>query len=514
VNDDLADIAADVVIEGTGDPSAIADALAAARNGATIVLLGSPRGRSSIFIGDLQTCGLRLVGAHISALSAEARRTGDNLLQELATAFLDALAAGKLEVADLVGDPIDPREVGLIYRQLSDGLLERAYLDWSRIPTNERLCRRNVLQWPVLPPKGGSIRASPVQTVATPARPLRFAIFGCGDIGPANAKAVARANNAELVFVHDPVPALAEAVAAQHGGVVALAPEQAFDKECVDAVLLSVPHDVHAPLITKAAAAGLHVMVEKPLAVDLPTATAAVEACKAAGVTLSVCFPYRYEPAPAAALDLVKGGALGAFRGAAVTFHADKPQSYWHGGFSNRAFSNWRAKAPRAGGGVMIMNLTHYVDMLMHLTGCEAVEVSAVANVLPGQEVEDGIAVSVRFENGAVGTFLGSASTRGAPSSRMELWGEHGTLQLEPEPCIYTERAVPGLLTGRWNALPKDHVDVRRVLVERFASAVLDQREPDVTAGDGLAVQAFVDAVYRSMRSGRPEAVARVRVPR
>jgi predicted dehydrogenase len=191
-----------------------------------------------------------------------------------------------------------------------------------------------------------------------------------------------------------------------------------------------------------------------------------------------------------------------------VTFHADKPPSYWQGGFSNRAPSGWRASAARSGGGVLIMNLTHYVDLLRYVTGCEVLEVSAVARVAFGQEVEDEIAVSVRFEGGAVGTFLGSASTRGAPSSRVEVWGEHGTLELEPDPRIYSERAMSGLLTGRWNALPTDDVDVRTTFVERFASAVLEQCEPDVTALDGLAVQAFVEAVYQSVISGRPEPVA------
>jgi predicted dehydrogenase len=346
------------------------------------------------------------------------------------------------------------------------------------------------------------------EPVDVPDRPLRFAVVGCGDIGLSNAGAIARSRNADLVLVHDTVPALAEAGAAVHGGTVVPTLHDAFDPQRVDAVLLSVPHDLHASLIREAAAAGLHIIVEKPLAVDLTSAMAAVKAAEQADVALSVCFPYRYESAAASALGFVEAGAIGAFRGATVTFHADKPASYWHGGFSSRAPSGWRGSAERSGGGVLIMNLTHYVDLLRHMTGCEMLDVSAVARCAAGQEVEDEIAVSVRFAGGGVGTFFGSASTPGAPNSRFEVWGEHGTLQLEPEPRIYSERAVPGLLTGRWNALPTNHVDERTVFVERFAAAVLEQREPDVTALDGLAVQAFVDAVYRSVISGRPEVIS------
>jgi predicted dehydrogenase len=288
----------------------------------------------------------------------------------------------------------------------------------------------------------------------------------------------------------------------------------ALDRERVDAVVLSVPHDLHLPMIEAAAAAGLHIVVEKPLARDLPSARAALQAAEKFNVRLSTCFPYRYVAAPAAALRLVQAGALGSFSGAAVVFHADKPQSYWHGGFSGRTSSDWRATLERSGGGVMIMNLTHYVDLVRHLTGCEAAEVHAVATIRAGQEVEDQIAVSVQFDGGAVGTFIGSASTRGEPSCRFEIWGEHGTLQFEPEGRIYTERAVSGLLTGRWNMLPTNEVEVRTAFFEQFADAVLEGREPDVTPADGLAVQAFVDAVYRSVRSGRSEPVEPVGAPK
>jgi predicted dehydrogenase len=508
LDEGIDDIGAAVVIDATGDPAAIRCALAAARDGGTVVLLGSPRGVSDATpIAEMQLRRLRLVGAHVSALAKEAKRSNSDPFGELASTFLMGLAEGALQAADLAGESIDPREVGLLYRRLANGTLNSANLDWRRLPRDQRVRRRALLQTPLLPAKAGSVLAPRAAPLMEMQRQLRFALVGCGDIGLSNARAVARSVNAKLALVYDTVPALAEAAAGQFGGTIVAALEEALDPNRVDAVLLSVPHDLHAPLITQAAEAGLHIVVEKPLAVDLRSAQAAVEAARNAQVTLSVCFPYRYEAAPAAAIDLVKAGALGNFRGATVVFHADKPPSYWEGGFSNRAMSGWRASSARSGGGVMIMNLTHQIDLLRHITGCDALEVSAVARFEPGHEVEDEIAVSVRFEGGAIGTLLGSASTRGTPSSSVEMWGDLGTLQLEPVPRIYTERLVPGLLTGRWNALPREPVDERTMFIERFATAVLEHREPDVTGGDGLAVQAVVEAVYRSVTSGRPEPV-------
>lgn len=507
----LTDVAADVVIDATGDPEAVGAAVSAVRDGGTVVLLGSPRGVSSaVPVREVQERRLRLVGAHVSALATEAKRADGDPFGALAHAFLAAVGDGRLPVADLVGESIDPREVGLMYRQLAEGTLTAAHLDWRRLPQDARQRRRPTLRGPLLP-NGPSSVGPPVRAPLDVSRsPLRFAVVGCGDIGFTNARAVARAQNADLVLVQDAVPALAHAAVAAHGGQVVASLGEALDPQRVDAVLLSVPHDLHAPLIAQAADAGLHIVVEKPLASDLPSARAAVAATDRAGVTLSVCFPYRYEAAPTAARALLTQGALGAFRGAALVFHAEKPPSYWQGGFSGRATSDWRLSRERAGGGVMIMNLTHHIDLLRYLSGCEVIEVSAAARQEPGRQVEDEIAVSVRFEGGAVGTLLGSASTRGVPQSRFELWGDLGTLQLEPEARLYSERALPGLVTGRWNALPLDLVDERTEYLERFAAAVLRRQAPDVTAIDGLAVQAVVDAVYRSMDSGRPALVESV----
>jgi predicted dehydrogenase len=233
-------------------------------------------------------------------------------------------------------------------------------------------------------------------------------------------------------------------------------------------------------------------------------------AAEAAGVTLSVCYAFRYYAAFQDARRLVQAGALGTLRGASVLFHADKPDLYWSGGFSGRAASDWRASRTRAGGGVLIMNLTHYVDVLRHVAGAEPAWVAGVARTAEGAEVEDAIALSVGFDGGAIGTFSGSASTRGAPESRFEVWGDSGTLILGPVPAIYTERSLEGVRAGEWAALTPDaRDDERRVFVERFAEAVSQGRPPDVTADDALAVQAFVDAAYRAAQSGRPVAVQR-----
>jgi predicted dehydrogenase len=356
-------------------------------------------------------------------------------------------------------------------------------------------------------------RPAPIVAVApsssTAAGRLRFAVIGCGDIGSLNARAIARADNADLSVCHDADPALAADVASRLGGDAVATLEEALDPRRADAVFLSVPHDLHAPLVMRAASAGLHVVVEKPLGVDLATAHAAAAAARAAGVVLSVCQPYRYEPLVDVARSLVRAGAVGRLRGIGVTFHTDKPDAYWVGGFSGRAASSWRGDPARAGGGVIIMNLLHYLDLACHITGAVPVSVTGVAQTEPGAQVEDGAALSIAFDGGAIGSFAASASTPGAPPNRFELWGDDGTLRLEPQPAVYTRRAVAGLAPGRWTPVTDAPADLRRSFVERFVEAVCTGRPPDVTADEALRVQALIDTAYRSIEEGRPVAPRR-----
>jgi UDP-N-acetyl-2-amino-2-deoxyglucuronate dehydrogenase len=497
------DVDAAVVIEASGDPAALDAAVAAGRPGGTVVLLGSPRGpTSAASLAAAQRKGMRVVGAHVSALATEARQGSTDPFGEIARGFLGAVAAGRIDVGDLTGEAVDPREIGLAYRRLGRGALTAAHLDWSRLPRAERVFFRRLVSPPRLGLRARSLDPPASEGGRAGGVPVRFAALGCGDIGFTNARAIAAADGAELALAFDPVPELAAAVAEQFGGTVAPSLEEALDPGRVNAVFISTPHDLHVPLAIQAAEAGLHVVVEKPLAASLAGAEEAAEAAAAAGVELSVCFSFRYDAAVRLARELVEAGALGPLRGATVLFHADKPPSYWLGGFSGRAASDWRTSRARAGGGILIMNLTHYVDLLRHVAGAHAVWVAGTARTDEGAEVEDAIALSVGFRGGAIGTFSGSASTRGTPESRFEIWGDTGTLRLTPDPAVYTERALDGVPVAEWCRLaPGAHEDERRVFVERFAQAIRDGRSPDVTAGDALAVQAFIEAAYRAVET-------------
>jgi predicted dehydrogenase len=207
-----------------------------------------------------------------------------------------------------------------------------------------------------------------------------------------------------------------------------------------------------------------------------------------------------------AARTLVADGALGEFGGLLFTFFMDKPASYWVGGFSGRAHSSWRGSQEQAGGGVLIMNLSHSIDLVRYITGVEAEVVVARTQVGgPTAEVEEAVAVTVRYANGALGSLFATAALRGSePRSELRLWGSDGHIAVEPDPRVYTLRALDGLRTNRWQTFgPAQTTNIRAIYFSRLATAIDAGNPPDVTAEDGLAVQAFIEAAYRSSESGQ-----------
>ena len=153
------------------------------------------------------------------------------------------------------------------------------------------------------------------------------------------------------------------------------------------------------------------------------------------------------------------------------------------------------------------MNLTHYVDLVRYVTGAEAAWVTAVARTDAGAEVEDAVAltVSVRRRRDRVARRLGRHA-RGAGLAFRGLGGDGHDPARAGGARLHGARRLD-VVAGRWNALRRRRVRARRrgrSSSSASRAAVLAGERPDVTAADGLAVQAFVEAAYRSVREGRP----------
>ncbi|WP_460993143.1 Gfo/Idh/MocA family protein [Sinomonas soli] len=220
---------------------------------------------------------------------------------------------------------------------------------------------------------------------------LRAAVIGCGDISAQHLAAIgalAAHGAVRLVGVVDPDPARRAAASASHGVPGHASVGELLAEGGADVVHVCTPHSEHAPAVIEALAAGAHVLTEKPLAHTLADAEQLVEAADAAWLAgrtqLGVCFQNRYNAPVVAMRDLLASGMLGAVLGAQATVMWHRPPEYY-------AARPWRGTWAGSGGGLLMNQAIHTLDLLQWLVGpAQVVDGRASARVLADViEVED-----------------------------------------------------------------------------------------------------------------------------
>jgi UDP-N-acetyl-2-amino-2-deoxyglucuronate dehydrogenase len=336
---------------------------------------------------------------------------------------------------------------------------------------------------------------------------LRFGFVGAGEIAVASADAVRAASNADLVAIFDVRADLAEDLAGRSGGRAVASLDDLLEAADVDAVYICVPHFLHRETAVRAAAAGKHVFIEKPMGTAPDDAEAIGRACRDHGVACGVAFVVREAPAYHAAREIVEAGAIGDVTGFRITYRGDKPDSYWTGGWSGRATGDWRMRWSTAGGGVLLMNAIHDLDAILWITGLEVDRVQgAIASSSALGEVEDTALAILACTSGALGSIEALASVPGSegPSVRWinRIYGAEGQILL-PTPWGEEGLALFTRRSGEWTEPAAERRgDPRTLAFERFAEAVLAGAEPPVSWVDGVRVAKLVHAVYDAARRG------------
>jgi len=326
-------------------------------------------------------------------------------------------------------------------------------------------------------------------------KPVRFGIIGCGGAAMPVAQAISDSAATRLAATYDLNPALAGDVAERFGATAHDQLEALLSDAAVDAVYIAVPHHQLAPLATQALQAGKHALVEKPMALSLADADALIALAEARRLALGVNFDLRQSAQAKQARALVRAGAIGDVVGVRIQTFIDKPASYWQAGYSGRWVSSWRTRLAQAGGGVVLMNSSHQLDILRFITGLEVASVSGEIGTLAApvpMEVEDMAAASLLFTNGAIGSLMAGAHLAGPEpgSENMALFGTLCQLRL---PSLYADEAVtlflrrawgdPELTGGEltaneWQRLPHAPAHIYQGTVEAFAAAVQRGAEP------------------------------------
>lgn len=340
-----------------------------------------------------------------------------------------------------------------------------------------------------------------------PEKRLRVGVAGGGDIGLRNAYSVRAAPAAVVSAVCDINPAVLTDLAMRFRVPAMPEYERLLARADVDAVLISVPHILHAPLAIQAAQTGKHVLLEKPLGLHLQDATRIVEACHEAGVRLTVNFSFRYRLAIELARQLIHDGVLGEICGMQIRLLQFKGASYWAGGYTARAAGDWRASKEKAGGGILINTVCHAIDYLRYCTGLEVTRTfSEYGTFTSPVEVEDVIVVTSQYDNGAVGSITASSCWRATPSDEVCIWGTHGALRIRENNTLsfWSARRWRELSPGKEYHLNKlAEIDYTAKWVQRFAMAIANDEPHEITGKDGWINNATIEAAYRSRDQGQ-----------
>ena len=249
---------------------------------------------------------------------------------------------------------------------------------------------------------------------------MRFAIIGIGNIAPIHAAAIRGVPGAELVAVATRQEDRGRAFAAEHGGTWYADYRELLAQAQADVVTICTPHDLHAPMTLAAAQAGVHVLCEKPMARNTAECDAMIAACDRAGVTLGVVFQSRYERLSLSLKDALDAGRLGRLLWASANTLWHRTDAYYRSG-------PWRGTWEHEGGGVLINQAIHAIDLLIWLAGMP-VSVTARARTLNHAiEVEDAALALLDYADGRLGLIQATTAAFPGYPERLEFFGSRGS---------------------------------------------------------------------------------------
>ncbi|MBI4524216.1 MAG: Gfo/Idh/MocA family oxidoreductase [Deltaproteobacteria bacterium] len=336
--------------------------------------------------------------------------------------------------------------------------------------------------------------------------PLRIGVVGAGAIGQYDAEEAVKSGSAKIVGVFDVNHPVARNLARVFSARVSPTYEELLDRQEIEAVLLCVPHYLHKTMAIQAADRGKHILVEKPMATTLEDANDIIATCRKRRVLLTVNFSLRYLARNRKAKALIEQGAVGDITGVQIIAHVFRERGYWMGGRSNSP-DDWRASREKSGAGLLFMNVCHVIDYVYFLTGLKAARIySEYATLGSPAEVEDIASVTIRFDNGAIGTISASTIMRGPDQIEERIWGSRGTLVLCPDGLsFYSTRPIDGKRPGQMHQIPKFRgVSCTAEWVRRFVLAVREGKAPDVAAREGWENVAFISTANLSLEKMRP----------
>jgi UDP-N-acetyl-2-amino-2-deoxyglucuronate dehydrogenase len=332
----------------------------------------------------------------------------------------------------------------------------------------------------------------------------RIALIGLGMAVSPHAKSlIDLADAVEVVRAISPSPQRRQAFARHFGFPVGDSLEPVLADPSIDAAAVLTPPNTHLEIATRLAHAGKHILLEKPLEVTSARAAQLVATCAAAGVSLGVVLQHRFKPAAERLAAILAAGGLGPIVNASTSIRLWRPQTYYE--------EPGRGSLARDGGGVLLTQGIHTLDLLLSLAG-PAAEVCgyATTSAVHRMETEDLVCAAVRFQSGALGVIEATTAAYPGAPERIELIGSEATAVLTGTALAVAyhdgrhEALAADASAGGTGADPMAFPHDYHLAVWRDFLAALDaQRPPRVSGSEALKVHLLIDALLAAGRSDR-----------
>ena len=320
--------------------------------------------------------------------------------------------------------------------------------------------------------------------------PLQVAVIGCGSMGETHAACLARIDGVRLRAFCDVDSLRAGLLAQKYPGAYATDdPGRIFGDGAVDAVYICTYHDTHSALAIMAAEAHKHVMMEKPLALTLRECRAVGEAVEKHGISFMTGFKMRYYPSVARARQFIPSPVLTIGQ----LMDARWPDDFW-------------ANDPVKGGGNVLSQGCHAMDLVCHLSGARPVRVFAEGGNFthPSLGIVDAIVATIRFDNGSVGTVAIADAGQTPFVSKFSFQIADGTRTAHLRDRLKTVTLFDGESTTE-SVDPEEYGFAEEN--NDFIRSLLAGTPPPITHTDGLRATLLVLSAFESLRTGLPQAI-------
>jgi len=332
----------------------------------------------------------------------------------------------------------------------------------------------------------------------------RIAIVGLGmAVTPHARSLIDLKDRVEVAAAFSPSAARRKAFGGKFSFPLADSLDAILADKSIDSVEILTPPNTHLDLVRKCVESGKHILLEKPLEITTERSVALVEAARKAGVTLGVMLQHRFRPAALKLREMLRAGELGKIVNCSTVIRLWRPQSYYD--------VEGRGTKARDGGGVLITQGIHTLDLMLSLTGPIAeVRGYATTSSVHRMETEDLVAAAVRYENGALGTIDATTAAYPGFPERIEIIGEKATASLVGSDLVvaHHDGRVTELKTeygaGGTGADPMAFPnDWHRAVIADFLDALDQKREPMISGQEALKVHRLIDALLEAGATGK-----------